>query len=78
MSPILFIEVLFYPIDTLRIETGRSTKRAIFQLRWFKYQYVIHQMKDIIFLYLLTYLNLMINVKLENKIWKSNIFTFIF
>ena len=57
---------------------GRSSKSAIFPLKRSKYQYSMHQMKDNIFLYLLTYLNLRINGKMENGIWKSIFFTFIF
>ena len=55
---------------------GCSSKSAIFPLKRSKYQYSIHQMKDIIFLYLLTYLNLRINVKIENGIWKCIFLTY--
>ena len=57
---------------------GCSSKSAIFQLKMLKYHCGVYQMKDIIFLYLLKYLNLMINVKVENGIWKRNYFYYYF
>ena len=57
---------------------GRSSKRAIFSLKRLKYQYTIYQMKEVIFLYLLTSLNIRISVKVENGTSKSNFLTFIF
>ena len=50
---------------------GRSSKNAIFPLKRPKCQYSIHNMKDIIFLCLLTYLNLRINGKIENGMEKD-------
>ena len=55
---------------------GRSSKSAIFPLKRPKCQYSIHQMKDIIFLCLLTYLNLRMNVKIENG--TENIFFYFY
>ena len=56
---------------------GRSSKSAIFLLRRLIYQCYISN-ERYFFLYLLIYLNLRINVKLENGILKSNFLTFIF
>ena len=57
---------------------GLSGKRGLIPLQKLGFACLIHQMNEIIFLYLSMYSILRINVKIENGIWKPYFFTFIF